>query len=52
MNIGRCLFCRRPDMELEKTEVPDVSTANRMVLLDLCADCRSELPHRKNEAAE
>jgi len=45
--IGRCLFCRRPDMELYKTEVPDLSSANRMVLLDLCEECRNELPNRK-----
>jgi len=34
-------------MELEKVEVPDVSTTNRMVLLDLCEECRDELPHNK-----
>lgn len=51
MNVGRCLFCRQSGVELEKTEVPDVSTANRMVLLDLCRDCRETLPHREKDDA-
>ena len=46
MIIGRCLWCRRPEMELYRVEIPDVSTANRMVLFDLCEECRDEQQNR------